>query len=472
MTSHIDDVDTDNVAHIPVVALSEMEETTGDRDCCSTAVLPFIDSKRANSNIVSASIEAVNGMSVDGCCIVCKAPSSSPNDVGQDPEKTTIRRSRRARIATDRYTPNDTQVSDPISEASSSNPMLKRDRTRSNKQKAEAKPSKSIQECDNFTAPSRVFPKGTVENNDRKSEYVRTELSCTEKNIKNDTTTVDGKPTRERKPTDFFHNHIPPKLQPESSSYSEYTSTKGFRPPKTANSGAFPPLPPNGQITNAIVEDLSTLELNGWTADEIQQLHDAHRQVDPTSSSFWLDVANKIHTRTATECQSQWFSLAKTPAPKSRKIQPKLEYHQEDDDDIFQSTPMRECVFPVSSMSNLPSLNGLRALPPIPLNAKTTTTYNDSGIQEEPGQDRTKPFSKSFLQRMRKDHVKAEKGTNLTQKATKGLHGTKNSHVLSEMIRNNEMDINIRLTPGGTLKVKSHVEDDDFWDEQYEDEDD
>jgi hypothetical protein len=44
---------------------------------------------------------------------------------------------------------------------------------------------------------------------------------------------------------------------------------------------------------------------------------------------------------------------------------------------------------------------------------------------------------------------------------------------LSEAVYEEDVDMNARLTPGGTLKVKSMVEgdDDDFWGEMYGSED-
>jgi Myb-like DNA-binding domain len=444
-------------------------------------------SKRAESNVTYISSEQGEAMLLDDTCDIASKPSEcrSMNDVDPGSVKNAIRRSRRVRVATDRYLPNTSKVSDPIPEASSSIRMLKPDQ---NKQGTDTQPSKSMilkdnskvsQEVFPSSASSRVLPTETFGKGDEESACVYSELSAQDIYIKDDTT-IEQKPVRDRKPTDFFHYHIQEFLPTKHPTFqgepkAELTSTKGTLPPKVLNSRAIPHRPPTGKIASPFVEDLSATEqLNGWTVDEIQQLRDGHLQVDPTSSSFWSEIANTLHNRTAAECQSQWFSLAKTPAPKSRKIHSKLGYHHDDenDDDIFQSTPMRENVYPSSSISNHPPLNGSGIFPAIPLIEKTAKAYNDSGVKQEFVRDSAKPFSKAFLQRMRKDHAKAEKGVQLGARANKGLYRAQSNQVLSEVIHDSDIDINIRLTPGGTLKVKSHIEDDDFWDEVYDDEDD
>ena len=100
----------------------------------------------------------------------------------------------------------------------------------------------------------------------------------------------------------------------------------------------------------------------GWDEQEVQKLRDCHKAVDPRSRNFWDDVAEFFDgSRTTEECRDKWFSLINTPnvrPPKRSKKQPCT--HADiaagnDDDDIFQSTPMRRLLDTPGDAKNGPT---------------------------------------------------------------------------------------------------------------------
>ena len=85
---------------------------------------------------------------------------------------------------------------------------------------------------------------------------------------------------------------------------------------------------------------------------------------------------------------------------------------------------------------------------------------------------RPKAGYKMYLQNLKRDVARAQKEMPC-QKGQSKLSG-KGPRTLSETVYyDSDVDVNVRLTPGGTLKVKSQYEgdEDDFWGAEYDAED-
>ena len=82
-----------------------------------------------------------------------------------------------------------------------------------------------------------------------------------------------------------------------------------------------------------------------------------------------------------------------------------------------------------------------------------------------------KPVYKSYLQRMKHGAAQAEKVCKEQSKKKKAMKGNKGDKMLSESAYDHDVDIRVRLTPGGTLRIQTHVEDDNyFWQDEYDEE--
>lgn len=189
-----------------------------------------------------------------------------------------------------------------------------------------------------------------------------------------------------------------------------------------------------------------------WSLMQVQQLHDAHRTVKPTSTTFWEDIALFVNDKSSHECRTKWFSYVKTPAAKvSKKAAARDSI---DEDDLFKATPMRE--FRLPDLGRL-SISEDR-------NEATSSTENapQAKANDRKPQQYQKKGYKKYLDNMRRDVQKAEK-LKLKQK-------TKKVENKSLVVRENEFNLNVKLTPGGTLKM-NHSEGDlleDYYDSDEE----
>ena len=415
--------------------------------------------------------------------------SEDPMDVSMHEEKN-IRRSRRARTATNRFT----------IAASDGLPTKKEIKRRSHVR------SKPISVSNDNPMVADLEGVGSVNDS-----YPMNVNSSTTKN--GHTTGMSQKidmaverPQRNRKKTDFYHNKI---SLVESTNSRVAVVTSPLAKSNVANSiGACIPDPgvpdahhpapkkeytKNGETKNAtiskpqvvqsqrvivpkteMIDSASVTMEEGWSMDQLEQLRDAQLDVDPTSTSYWMDVATIVSGKSASECQAKWFSMTKTPAPKSKSarvvvVPVHIDDLNEDEDDIFQSTPMRGNMFLTSNyFQSFPSVN-MPTLPTpsvLPVDAENEIFVPSLDIFVP----KVKPVSKAFLQRMKRNFAKAE-ANNTTKTKTLQNRSSKNTKALTEVLRDHDMDINIRLSPGGTLQVKSHVDqgdEDDFWDDEYD----
>jgi hypothetical protein len=207
----------------------------------------------------------------------------------------------------------------------------------------------------------------------------------------------------------------------------------------------------------------STKMPDGWSAAQLKQLVEAHRSVDPVSCTYWLDIASKVDGKTAGECRMQWYSSVLTPAAKpSKRNTSKNLLVEGDDDDIFNSTPMRGFLpggTAIAARTRVASL-----LPPT--NEKENMDQNSLRIEQPSPQ---KPLYKSFLQRMKREVARVENEARSKKVAPRAWNKAKS---ISEVVYDHGLDVKVQLTPGGTLKVRRQVVDkeDDFWSDQSDSE--
>lgn len=233
-------------------------------------------------------------------------------------------------------------------------------------------------------------------------------------------------------------------------------------------------VPRSVPFTRPVVPTQDDLE-DGWTGLQVFQLREAHRKADPTSVTFWNDVASLVDDKTAAECSAKWFSLVKTPAVKaagrgkgSKKVhRPKLEEAvDDDDDDIFNSTPMRGVL--------LDGQENAAAMLPMDVDFGSAIKVRDASGMTDDSSDsapvfRPKPGYKSYVQAMRRDVNRPKKG----KKKKKPTELKVKNRLITDAIYDGDVDMNVRLSPGGTLQVKNNDGDeDDFWGEMYESGDD
>ena len=207
-----------------------------------------------------------------------------------------------------------------------------------------------------------------------------------------------------------------------------------------------------------------------WSTQQLNLLREAYDRADPTSSTFWMDVTLLANNgKSSIECRDKWFSLVKTPQPPRgtglRKVALKSVRSSAiaDEDDIFNSTPMRaEESMAVKLLSNL----------------KVAIQEEEAGENEDDenhfidnvsNHRGAKPGLKTYIQAMRRDMLRSKKER---RKKKVGQPAIKTKGTILESRHDGDVDMDIRLTPGGTLRVKNlDNEEDDFWDELYEDED-
>ena len=112
-----------------------------------------------------------------------------------------------------------------------------------------------------------------------------------------------------------------------------------------------------------------SVEDKHWSAEELSLLREAQNTVDPTLSSYWREIATIVDSKTAPECREKWFSLVATPRglqKKENKVQHLVlktkstsptDASEDEEDDLFHSTPMRETLHDVSNKTFSKQLN-------------------------------------------------------------------------------------------------------------------
>ncbi len=232
----------------------------------------------------------------------------------------------------------------------------------------------------------------------------------------------------------------------------------------TATNGNFP-LPGN----NHPIDLKSKIE---WLPEQLEQLKQAHRQSNSMSGAFWEQVAAAVDGKTAGQCRDQWYSLIKTPVVKVKGSQtscnPSKSFNQ---DDLFDSTPMRNIPGPPKMKSSLLNLYaGIRIVnkKAAPIDTDGTNQclddFHDNFFQPKIGH-------KTYLQGMKRDISKEARNQKKGRKAGNNKGRSKGLHSITGSIRDVDVDMMARLTPGGSFRYQNrnnddHLDDDDDWDDQ------
>ena len=272
----------------------------------------------------------------------------------------------------------------------------------------------------------------------------------------------------------------PPKARPSSRPSSKRQTSKlpkrGTRDPKVRIS--------EKETDAGTADESATEERFGgmeWTTDEVNALRTAHKTIDPKSVSFWQDVAERLEPRSSSECREKWFSLIHTPVARLKKKQGGIQSgsdiaaHACEEDDIFNSTPMRTLFSATESHTlQASSAGGIGGLSHLSFGSAIKVGNPKAAVGN--GGPTTLPFKagyKTYIKGIRRDANRASK-TRIRKKPKAGAPSMP-SRKISEKFREGEMAMDGQLSPGGTIKVQklggdTSDEDDQFYDEGMEDE--
>ena len=290
--------------------------------------------------------------------------------------------------------------------------------------------------------------------------------------------------TRTRSATDRFGSYVADQSEAEEDEFDHPSVTgKKHLDPKRTSQLMKKSLPPAPKVPMPVSSS------NGWTVTQLAQLKRAHSMINPGSKTFWDEVAARVDEKNAEECKSRWFSRFQTP--QRRKPNPKAKVgvdtggvpddanDDDDDDDIFNSTPMRG----LDLQGNQTSFFGKPSAQvdlgsAIKANNDETSAVNDDLAGATPLTHlQLLPVRghKSYVRGMKRDLSKNQKKQSKGRKAPpKPIPKTTVPRLLTEKVHDADVQMNVRLTPGGTVKVKdsSGADDDDLWDEMYGEEED
>ena len=214
-----------------------------------------------------------------------------------------------------------------------------------------------------------------------------------------------------------------------------------------------------------------------WTQDEVKTLHQAHRTVNPTSISFWGDIAEMIGDKSEMECRQKWFSLAKTPEPKRPKQRNKQAKSgvvtgsiiHKVDDDIFNSTPMRSA-FAIgenidisdAAFEELGDISNMNVGSAIKIK---TSHHNGGSLPSNNGAMEYPHGYKTYLQKLGRSMRQKQ-----TQKTNSNEAPFKFGKKLTGRVNEGDIEVKCKLSPGGTLQVDTFG-DTDIEDDYLENED-
>ncbi|KAL7532175.1 hypothetical protein ACHAXR_005386 [Thalassiosira sp. AJA248-18] len=226
----------------------------------------------------------------------------------------------------------------------------------------------------------------------------------------------------------------------------------------------------NAGILQTITED-RTSEGCQWSDEELRTLRNALKEINPTSTLYWQEVAIQVGTKTSSECQIKWQSMVATP--KVRKATKKKDANQpsksdqnhskseeEDEDDLFNSSPYREADLDAAHNMIATKFNNLPGLSPC-----IKQNINSKFQQEESSalKFRRKGYN-TYIETLRKDINRVEK----KKKTLVPNHILNNTHIHADS-GDGENQMTGKLLPDGTIKINMQEEScdmedmDDIW---------
>ena len=250
------------------------------------------------------------------------------------------------------------------------------------------------------------------------------------------------------------------------------------------------PIPPsNAKQTQSSrnANDDNIKDEDGWSIKEMQILRNCQKDIDPTSTYYWQEVANQVSSKSAMECQIKWQSLI--PTPKVRKAVTKkktsdkgsvadicvgvagaavstqdVNYEEdEDEDDIFNSTPYRVVA---DAVPGRPRNGNMFSTLGASTDSVTLTCLKPSKVGSSKV-NRRKGYN-SYIENLRKDINRGEKKT----KMKKTMSLIDHRHNLQQQIINANMTIGESKVSGkilsnGTVQIKLPDENDETEDDMW-----
>lgn len=249
--------------------------------------------------------------------------------------------------------------------------------------------------------------------------------------------------------------HLPPTIT--AVDRSEYLpTTKRFR---SRTQWKLPLAGNEDEVVN-LTEDTTD---SVWYSDDIRALKTAYRETSGVSQTFWDDVATQIEGKTASSCKQKWFALGKTQPRKVKNSRLPVSIASgpsfEEDDDIYNSTPIRNARLGKNRGKPGGSGEGISKFDfdigsPIKFDKKSSqedfvSDYEEDG--EELVNFRLKPGYKTHIRNLQKQvrQSKLQK-VERPQRAKKEV-GT----IVTEHFRDANLAINGNLSPGGTLQLNN-----------------
>lgn len=222
-----------------------------------------------------------------------------------------------------------------------------------------------------------------------------------------------------------------------------------------------------------------------WTEIQLFSLRNAHTSVDPRCVNFWEEVASTVDGKNEEQCKEKWFALVKTPVPKKKKARNRATGHTspqtnaapgDEEDDLFNATPMRSQYM---SDDDNDSHGPVETTFDFDVGSPIIDEGHSGTFQENEYDDGTEtaaPISrvgyKSYIQNMRRDISRAAKAKKRKNQALSIHQG--GPRVLSGTIDHGDLEVNGSLTPGGTVRLRTvdwkDEEEDDFFDDSDDDE--
>lgn len=216
-----------------------------------------------------------------------------------------------------------------------------------------------------------------------------------------------------------------------------------------------------------------------WSASEVNMLRNAQKDIDPTLSSYWEEVATFVGSKTSSECREKWFSLVATPKGRPRKESKKktantsfnsatidgASVDEDEEDDLFNSTPLREAA-PLDAQNEMlvkkfdKASFGLSACKP-----STHSNLVKEGTSDL--KDRRRGY-KTYIDNLRKD-------LNPNAKIAKKKKQPKPSKASQNVYLDDSTKGGLvgKLLPDGSFKIdeqeESDNDEDDFFDDEESD---
>ncbi|KAI2490659.1 hypothetical protein MHU86_23902 [Fragilaria crotonensis] len=199
---------------------------------------------------------------------------------------------------------------------------------------------------------------------------------------------------------------------------------------------------------------------------------EALTRMDPCSNQFWEDIANQIDGQSEDECRKKWFSLVNTPAAKKTQTQQAKRKHdgvapkrEVDEDDLFNSTPMRLQLLDDCADEKKHLVLDIDFGSPIVVD-ESYKVNQAAGYDDEAKVDVVAArlgYSKTYIKNLKRDISKGKE--KVRKKKIRPVCDT-GPRGISSAIDCGDLEVKGTLSPGGTMRVRTI-----YWNGESEDSD-